>query len=201
MQRSPSRQPGSPHLWLIGRVDAVAVRETFQTNGKADVAAAKYSCVRYWHICRGCTARHSRSNNVLDLEFAKASIKAQLLDDSSILATGQSRVVFALCARHHHLSTGKDQCSRLWLADTHDNGGKTLQKKRGGDSPAVQHASLSEILAGQISTFGLYSAFRACRAIVLRSRRTSRLTVATMFLAGQVSISRGQQDDAPLAAH
>jgi hypothetical protein len=29
---------------------------------------------------------------------------------------------------------------------------------------------------------GLYSAFRACSAIVLRSKRTSRLTVATMFL-------------------
>jgi hypothetical protein len=32
------------------------------------------------------------------------------------------------------------------------------------------------------STFGLYSAFLACRAIVFRSRRQSRLTVATMFL-------------------
>ena len=30
--------------------------------------------------------------------------------------------------------------------------------------------------------FGLYSAFRACKAIVLRSKRQSRLTVATMFL-------------------
>jgi len=30
--------------------------------------------------------------------------------------------------------------------------------------------------------FGLYSAFLACRAIVLRSKRQSRLTVATMFL-------------------
>lgn len=32
------------------------------------------------------------------------------------------------------------------------------------------------------STFGLYSAFLACRAIVLRSKRQSRLTVATIFL-------------------
>lgn len=32
------------------------------------------------------------------------------------------------------------------------------------------------------STFGLYSAFLACRAIVLRSKRQSKLTVATMFL-------------------
>jgi hypothetical protein len=31
-------------------------------------------------------------------------------------------------------------------------------------------------------TLGLYSAFLACRAIVFRSRRQSKLTVATMFL-------------------
>jgi len=31
-------------------------------------------------------------------------------------------------------------------------------------------------------TFGLYSAFLACNAIVFRSSRQSRLTVATMFL-------------------
>lgn len=30
--------------------------------------------------------------------------------------------------------------------------------------------------------FGLYSAFLACNAIVFKSRRQSRLTVATMFL-------------------
>jgi hypothetical protein len=34
----------------------------------------------------------------------------------------------------------------------------------------------------KICTFGLYSAFRACSAIVFRSSRTSRLTVATIFL-------------------
>jgi len=33
-------------------------------------------------------------------------------------------------------------------------------------------------------TFGLYSAFRACMAIVLRSRAIPRLQVATMFLLG-----------------
>jgi hypothetical protein len=32
-----------------------------------------------------------------------------------------------------------------------------------------------------VNTFGLYSAFLACRAIVFRSKRQSRLTVATMF--------------------
>lgn len=31
-------------------------------------------------------------------------------------------------------------------------------------------------------TFGLYSALRACKAMVFRSKRQSRLTVATMFL-------------------
>lgn len=33
-----------------------------------------------------------------------------------------------------------------------------------------------------LPTLGLYSAFLACSAIVLRSKRHSRLTVATMFL-------------------
>lgn len=35
-------------------------------------------------------------------------------------------------------------------------------------------------------TLGLYSALRACKAMVLRSKRQSRLTVATMFLLGQI---------------
>jgi hypothetical protein len=35
-------------------------------------------------------------------------------------------------------------------------------------------------------TFGLYSAFLACRAIVLRSSRHSKLTVATIFLHSSV---------------
>jgi len=38
-----------------------------------------------------------------------------------------------------------------------------------------------------VLTFGLYSALRAWSAIVLRSRRQSRLTVATMFLKGMES--------------
>lgn len=37
-------------------------------------------------------------------------------------------------------------------------------------------------------TFGLYSALRACSAMVFRSRRQSRLTVATMFLEGGVTV-------------
>ena len=32
-------------------------------------------------------------------------------------------------------------------------------------------------------TLGLYSAFRACKAMVFKSRRQSRLTVATIFLS------------------
>ena len=40
-------------------------------------------------------------------------------------------------------------------------------------------------------TFGLYSAFRACKAIVLRSSRHSRFTVATMFLGGEREVGVG----------
>ncbi len=39
------------------------------------------------------------------------------------------------------------------------------------------------------NTFGLYSALRACSAIVLRSKRQSRLTVATMFLYEEMPLS------------
>jgi hypothetical protein len=40
----------------------------------------------------------------------------------------------------------------------------------------------------QSSTFGLYSAFLACSAIVFRSKRQSRLTVATMFLSSGMPV-------------
>ena len=36
-------------------------------------------------------------------------------------------------------------------------------------------------------TFGLYSALRACRAIVFKSNRQSKLTVATIFLYNIIS--------------
>jgi hypothetical protein len=44
-----------------------------------------------------------------------------------------------------------------------------------------------------ICTFGLYSALRACSAMVFRSSRTSRFTVATMFLSkgvDELSVSK-----------
>ena len=52
--------------------------------------------------------------------------------------------------------------------------------KRWSDAWLAQGEQQRERAGG--CTFGLYSALRACNAMVLRSSRQSRLTVATMFL-------------------
>ena len=61
----------------------------------------------------------------------------------------------------------------LEIPDSHNNSRKTLVKVSKASVTAAQRAN---------STLGLYSAFLACRAIVFKSKRQSRLTVATMFL-------------------
>jgi hypothetical protein len=109
----------------------VTVSKTFQSNGEADIAADQTKAVLALETqISPLSTVNSRSNNVLNLELAESSIKAQLLDDSSVLAAGQSRVVFALCTRHDHFPTGKDERSRFGLSDSHDDGGKTLQKEK-----------------------------------------------------------------------
>jgi hypothetical protein len=58
-----------------------------------------------------------------------------------------------------------------------------LQKKQ--EKPVQPHCTLNawnNLREGVEYTFGLYSALRACNAMVFKSRRQSRLTVATMFL-------------------
>lgn len=100
--------------------------QTLETDGELDVAGA---------------------NNVLDLEIRKlcvetwggllamcpdpndtpqTSLLTQLLDDPGILAASKFRIILRLGASHNHLSTGKDQGSRLGLTDTHDNSGESL---------------------------------------------------------------------------
>lgn len=51
-------------------------------------------------------------------------------------------------------------------------------------SSATLYPDYEQSQGGVEYTFGLYSALRACSAMVFRSRRQSRLTVATMFLEG-----------------
>lgn len=48
--------------------------------------------------------------------------KAQFLYDPSILSRSQPRVLFALCARAHHLAGTEDQGGGAGLADAHNDG-------------------------------------------------------------------------------
>src|SRR4029434_1318728 len=108
--------------------------------------------------------------------------------------------ILRLGTRHNHLARGEDEGSRLGLADAHDDGSETLGVVLLCVRTALQkpgwatktRRDTSSLLRDGRSTPGFFarschtrtSALRACSAIVLRSRRQSRLTVATMFLSG-----------------
>lgn len=125
----------------------------------------------------------ARADNVLDLEVGELGIEAELLDDARILARRQLRVILRLCARDDHLARGEDERRGFRLADTHDHGGETLETRSVSKDESMKNVRAPLPRSGVVSsTFGLYSAFLACSAIVLRSSRQSRLTVATIFL-------------------
>lgn len=113
------------------------VSKTFQTNGEP-------------HI--------TRADNVLDLKVRELGLESKLLNNSRILASGQLGVVLRLCSRHNHLARSKDQCSRLWLTDTHDHSSKTLIEAMLTRLDLFDAKTNSTPL---VCTFGLYSALRA----------------------------------------
>ena len=133
-------------------------RETLEANGELDV---------------------TRSDNVLDLEVGELGVEAELLDDAGVLARRQLRVIFRLGTGDDHLATGEDQGGGLGLANAHDNGRETLRVVL--QSWVRPSPTETQPLCCQSRPMRT-SAFLACRAIVLRSKRQSRLTVATMFL-------------------
>lgn len=104
--------------------------ETFQANRELDV---------------------TRAHDVLDLEVGELGIETELLDDSSIFAGSQLGVVFRFGTSDNHLSGSEDECSCLWVTDTHDDSGKTLWL----DQLNAQTYHMVSF------TLGLYSAFRA----------------------------------------
>src|SRR5437868_2074162 len=69
-------------LRLVRAEVVMAGGEPFQTNGELDVA---------------------RADNVLDLEVGELGIEAELLDDSSVFARGQLRIVLGLGTGDDHL--------------------------------------------------------------------------------------------------
>lgn len=54
------------------------------------------------------------------------NLQAQLLDDTSVLATGKLAVILRLGTSHDHFARCEDQGGRLGLSDTHDDGCETL---------------------------------------------------------------------------
>lgn len=144
------------HLRLVAAELSVAVCKTLESDRELDITTA---------------------HDILNLELRKLGIEAQLLDNPRVLARRQTRVVFRLGASNDHLARREDQGGGLGLSDTHDNGCKTLEKKHANKEKFGMQRQRTRVLP----TLGLYSALRACNAIVLRSRRQSKLTVATMF--------------------
>jgi hypothetical protein len=117
----------------------------------------------------------ARANDILNLEVRELSIEAKLLDDSSVFATGKLAVILRFGTGDDHLPGGENQGGSFRLTNAHDDSRESLRRlAKSLPRYKLQPAS---------STLGLYSALRACNAMVLRSKRQSRFTVATMFLA------------------
>lgn len=155
---------------------SVRVSQTLKTNWKLDIA---------------------RTNNVLNLKVCELCRETKLLNDTSVLSRSQLWVIFGFGTSHHHLARCKNQSRRLWVTNSHDNSSKTLMIKTKKNIKALALDKLGREYINNrlestplkvdpyltwICTFGLYSALRACRAMVFRSKRQSKLTVATIFL-------------------
>jgi len=95
------------NLWFITAELTVAVCKPLQTNRELDVTTA---------------------NDILDFELRKLGVESKLLNNASVLARRQPRVVLRLRARNDHLSRRENQGCRLGITDPHDDGGETLLK-------------------------------------------------------------------------
>lgn len=93
-------------LWFVRAEHVMTARQTFETNGKFDVA---------------------RSDDILDLEVGEFGIEAELLDDTRVLPRSKLAVIFRLCTGNDHLARGKDEGGSFRLTNSHDDGRETLQ--------------------------------------------------------------------------
>jgi hypothetical protein len=103
----------------------MAGSKTLQTDGELDV---------------------TRADNVLNLKVGELGVEAELLDDTSVLARGQLRVVFGLCTSDDHLARGKDEGRGLGLADTHDDSSETLEAEAFSTYPTALHKPMKHYL-------------------------------------------------------
>ena len=65
-------------------------------------------------------------HDILNLELGKFSVKPELLDNTRILARGETRVVFGFGASDDHFAGCENECGRFGFADAHDDGGESL---------------------------------------------------------------------------
>jgi hypothetical protein len=92
-------------LRLVGTEVVVTRGQPLQTDGELDVA---------------------RADDVLDLEIGKLGVETKLLDNTRILARSQLRIILGLGTSDDHLARGEDKSGGLGLANSHDDGSKTL---------------------------------------------------------------------------
>ena len=64
-------------------------------------------------------------HDILNLELGKFSVKPELLDNTRILARGETRVVFGFGASDDHFAGCENECGRVGFADAHDVGGES----------------------------------------------------------------------------
>lgn len=93
------------YLWLVAAELSVRVRQSLQTDGELDITTP---------------------DDVLNLEFEKLGIEAELLNDPSILPRRQPRVILRLGTSDDHLPRSENQSSSLGITDTHDHSCETL---------------------------------------------------------------------------
>ena len=68
----------------------------------------------------------ARSNNVLNLEISKLCLKPKFLNDASILSRCEFGHFLRLCASDDHFARSKDERSRLWLSNSHNDRSESL---------------------------------------------------------------------------
>ncbi len=72
----------------------------------------------------------ARSDDVLDLELSELSIEAELLDNTSVFARGEAGIVLGFGTSNDHLARRENKRGRFGLANTHNDGSKTLMEAR-----------------------------------------------------------------------
>ena len=98
-------------LRLVAGELSVAIVEALQTDREFNVAG---------------------SDDILNLEFRKLGIKAELLDDACVFARCKARVIFGFCTGDDHFARGENERGSLGFADTHDHSSETLIKNKTG---------------------------------------------------------------------